>query len=114
MFQFNLNVSSGAIANSLFNDTLKIQVKDGRPVPLLRTGIAWPSDRNIKFRNPPGDLKKGLWFCYIISVIKFPNLLLDLKELESFAKPKAWSKNLWELDLLEPSNNGFQVYQVDC
>jgi len=79
----------GAIANSLFNDTLKIQMKEtGRMVPLLRTGIAWPSDRNIKFRNPEG---------------------VDLKEaLKDYAKPKAWSRNLWELDLVEPSNNGFQ------
>ncbi len=51
----------GAIANSLFNDTLTIRNKDfNRMVPLLRTGIAWPSDRNIKFRNPD-DLKKGLF-----------------------------------------------------
>lgn len=51
----------GAIANSLFNDTLSIQ-KHGSPtvVPLLRTGIAWPSDRQIKFRNPEGDLQSGL------------------------------------------------------
>ncbi|KAG4065400.1 hypothetical protein HA402_002798 [Bradysia odoriphaga] len=78
----------GAIANSLFNDTLKIQMKDtGRMVPLLRTGIAWPSDRNIKFRNPAGDLETAL---------------------KKFAKPKAWSRELWQLDLVEPSNNGFQ------
>lgn len=51
----------GAIANSLFNDTLKIKIKDGRMVPLLRTGIAWPSDRNIKFKNPPGILEDGLF-----------------------------------------------------
>lgn len=53
----------GAIANSLFNDTLKIRIKDtGRMVPLLRKGIAWPSDRDVKFRNPstPGKtLEEG-------------------------------------------------------
>lgn len=82
----------GAIANSLFNDTLKIQMKDtsgNKMVPLLRTGIAWPSDRNIKFRNPDGVLKD---------------------KLAGYAKPIAWSRNLWELDLVEPSNNGFQVH----
>jgi len=78
----------GAIANSLFNDTLRIQNKEtSKFVPLLNTGIAWPSDKNIKFRNPSGDLQKAL---------------------EGFAKPKAWSRNLWELDLVTPSNNGFQ------
>lgn len=59
----------GAIANSLFNDTLRIQIKDsGRWVPLLRTGIAWPSDRNIKFRNPEGDLRKGLYSHFIFMI----------------------------------------------
>ncbi|KAJ6649121.1 Cell cycle control protein 50A [Pseudolycoriella hygida] len=82
----------GAIANSLFNDTLKIQNKEtAKMVPLLRTGIAWPSDRNIKFRNPPGDLQESA-----------------LSELRDFARPKAWSRNLWDLDLVEPANNGFQ------
>jgi len=67
---------------------LRIQNKDTKNwIPLLRTGIAWPSDRNIKFRNPSGDLKT---------------------ELAGFAKPKAWSRNLWELDPIEPANNGFQ------
>lgn len=51
----------GAIANSLFNDTLNIRKQSTKTmVPLLRTGIAWPSDRQIKFRNPEGDLKEGL------------------------------------------------------
>lgn len=79
----------GAIANSLFNDTLTLKWRDepGSPiVPLLRTGIAWPSDKNIKFRNPP-------------------NLTYAL---EKFSKPIAWTKELWELDLEDESNNGFQ------
>lgn len=78
----------GAIANSLFNDTLQIRRKDsGQLVPMLRTGIAWPSDRKVKFRNPEGDLREAL---------------------TGYAKPKAWTLELWELDLYEPSNNGFQ------
>lgn len=48
----------GAIANSLFNDSLRIR-NQGSFVPLLRTGIAWPSDRQIKFQNPEGDLQDG-------------------------------------------------------
>lgn len=65
----------GAIANSLFNDTLTIHSNDPRRlVPLLRTGIAWPSDRNIKFRNPPGDLQTGLFATYYIhGLYKFSN-----------------------------------------
>lgn len=78
----------GAIANSLFSDTLRIVSTDAEragEVPLLRKGIAWPSDKNIKFRNPP-------------------NLT---HALANFAKPVAWRKNLWELDPDE-DNNGFQ------
>ncbi|XP_055309808.1 cell cycle control protein 50A [Sitodiplosis mosellana] len=80
----------GAIANSLFNDTLNItwHNNDGSdyPVPLLRTGIAWTSDKEIKFANPGGDLKTAL---------------------QNFSKPIAWSKELYELDD-DPTNNGFQ------
>lgn len=78
----------GAIANSLFNDTLSLRSKDtGSFVPMLNTGIAWPSDKKIKFRNPPGDLRESL---------------------QGFTRPKAWTKELWELDINNPQNNGFQ------
>ncbi|KAK9500745.1 hypothetical protein O3M35_001947 [Rhynocoris fuscipes] len=77
----------GAIANSLFNDTIKLFTQDKIPVPLLKTGIAWPSDKEVKFKNPPGK---------------------DLKEaFKGYAKPVNWKKNVWELDD-DPSNNGFQ------
>lgn len=50
----------GAIANSLFNDTLEIMSQQHKAmVPLLNTGIAWPSDSNIKFRNPD-NLQEGI------------------------------------------------------
>uniref|UniRef100_A0A8D8LME6 Cell cycle control protein 50A n=1 Tax=Cacopsylla melanoneura TaxID=428564 RepID=A0A8D8LME6_9HEMI len=79
----------GAIANSLFSDSFKIfSVNNSKEVPVLRTGIAWPSDREVKFHNPPGP---------------------DLKEaFKSFAKPHDWRKNVWELDPENPDNNGFQ------
>jgi len=75
----------GAIANSLFNDTLTLSSQFG-VVPLLNTGIAWPSDKKIKFRNPK-----------------------NLEEaLKGFEKPKFWKKSLLELDPEHPENNGFQ------
>lgn len=77
----------GAIANSLFNDDLQVKTRDNKYVPVLRTGIAWPSDRKIKFKNPPGDLRQ---------------------KLSNYAKPRNWTKNLWELDLENQENNGFQ------
>lgn len=51
-------VPCGAIANSIFNDTFYLSSDSNGPVPVLRTGIAWPSDKEIKFRNP-ADLKTG-------------------------------------------------------
>ena len=47
----------GAIANSLFNDTIELEWRESesgtwRTVPVLRTGIAWDTDRKYKFRNP--------------------------------------------------------------
>lgn len=83
----------GSIANSLFNDTLDIIWKDAPEdvdipsLPLIKTGIAWPSDKEIKFRNPSGDL--------------------EIK-LKDYTKPIAWSKELYQLDPEDPSNNGFQ------
>jgi uncharacterized membrane protein len=80
----------GAIANSLFSDELKIYSNEHTPileVPLLRTGIAWPSDKKIKFQNPEN----------------FPDSMKG-----QFARPKAWHKELWELDELDKDNNGFQ------
>ncbi|XP_011168365.1 cell cycle control protein 50A isoform X2 [Solenopsis invicta] len=81
----------GAIANSLFNDNLTLWSFTHKDfVPLLRTGIAWPSDKNIKFRNP--EHTKG-------------NLKEAFKDFES---PKNWSKNIWDLDPFNDDNNGFQ------
>lgn len=51
-------VPCGAIANSLFSDSLELVSLVNGKVPVERTGIAWPSDRQIKFRNPK-DLKAG-------------------------------------------------------
>lgn len=84
----------GAIANSLFSDDLTlISLKHFKKVPLLNTGIAWPSDKNIKFRNPVTE----------------NDSLEALKEaFKDYAKPKNWSKHIWQLDPNNPDNNGFQ------
>ncbi|KAF6201248.1 hypothetical protein GE061_005695 [Apolygus lucorum] len=81
----------GAIANSLFNDSITLQKLDKAgatsEIHLIKTGIAWESDKTVKFRNPPGDIKKA-----------FAN----------YAKPVNWKKQVWELDSADPSNNGFE------
>jgi len=47
----------GAIANSMFSDEINLyQVPESgnkKKVPLLNTGIAWDSDKQFKFKNPP-------------------------------------------------------------
>lgn len=83
-------VPCGAIANSIFNDTLKLHREDGQLVPVLNTGIAWPSDKQMKFRNPP-------------------NSNTNLSEVyKDYMKPQNWRKNIWELDPSNPENNGLQ------
>ncbi|XP_068154809.1 cell cycle control protein 50A [Drosophila tropicalis] len=75
----------GAIANSLFNDTLTLSQGDNE-IELLNTGIAWPSDKRVKFRNP-ANLNESL---------------------QGFSKPLFWSIGLNQLDVDNPENNGFQ------
>ncbi|CAG9809514.1 unnamed protein product [Chironomus riparius] len=82
----NTIVPCGAIANSLFNDTLSLKSDSFGPVLHNNTGIAWPSDKQIKFRNPPN------W----------------RDALKNKGRPIAWRKNLWELDPLNENNNGLQ------
>lgn len=78
----------GAIANSLFSDTLDLYSHEQKSlVPLLKKGIAWPSDKEIKFRNPPGDL---------------------VKAFEKYARPMRWKHPVYELDPDDEDNNGFQ------
>ena len=94
----------GAIANSLFNDTIQLEWKNGdnwQPVPLNRTGIAWESDKKYKFQNPEHDgTIEGLKRAF---------------ENAGTVKPMDWQKNIWDLDTetKDPvtdkyTNNGFQ------
>ncbi|XP_074599817.1 cell cycle control protein 50A [Brevipalpus obovatus] len=80
----------GAIANSLFNDTIKLMKTDDkgnfRAVKVLETGIAWATDKNVKFRNPKGNLSDAF---------------------AGYTHPPNWAKNVWELDPKNPDNNGF-------
>jgi len=81
----------GAIANSLFNDSISL-TKDDNQINLTRTGIAWESDKKYKFQNP--ELPPGM----------------TLKEylMEKTESPPAWGTKLWELDTVtaNDSNNG--------
>lgn len=88
----------GAIANSLFSDELRIRKDDGPNqglVPLLKTGIAWSSDKKNKFRNPELDPTK-------------PKQEALKEAFKDFARPNLWRKDIWDLDKDDPDNNGFQ------
>jgi len=90
-------VPCGAIANSLFSDVITMQrlndvTGNMEEVKLLNTGIAWKSDKDYKFNNPEGG--------------DTPEKLKEL--LKDYARPKDWKKELWELDPLNPDNNGLK------
>ncbi|XP_073234629.1 cell cycle control protein 50A-like isoform X1 [Porites lutea] len=81
----------GAIANSLFNDSFTLSWnKDSNtqvPVGLTYENIAWKSDREVKFKNPPGNLKEAF---------------------KDFAKPPNWPRPVYELDVNNSDDNGFK------
>jgi hypothetical protein len=78
----------GAVANSLFTDTFALTRGDNKDVvPMSAKDIAWKSDREVKFKNPPGNLTTAF---------------------SGFAKPQYWTKPVYELDPSNPSNNGFK------
>jgi hypothetical protein len=77
----------GAIANSLFNDSITIQYKlktstTWLTVPLNRTGIAWDSDKQYKFKNPP---------------VASDQKLEDVFKKAQTLKPRDWQKEIWQL-----------------
>lgn len=44
---------------TVFSDTLRLfRKKDDENIKLIKKGIAWPSDRKLKFRNPEGALNE--------------------------------------------------------
>ena len=79
----------GSIANSMFSDVIELRY-EGDPVPMIRTGIAWESDKEYKFKNPPNNgTKEDL-----------------MRQLQNFAKPQHWKRNLWELDTVTKDGTG--------
>jgi len=86
----------GAIANSLFNDSISL-TKDDNPIPLIRTGIAWESDKKYKFQNP-----------------ELPaNMTLKQYLMEKTVSPPAWGTKLWDLDTETPNNSNNALLNED-
>ncbi|XP_062428257.1 cell cycle control protein 50C-like [Rhea pennata] len=80
----------GAIANSMFNDTITLFYNFNSSVtqvPLLKTGNSWWTDKNVKFRNP-----------------KSPSLS---SAFAGTARPPYWQKPVYLLDEEDERNNGY-------
>ncbi|XDV30398.1 hypothetical protein PO909_033327 [Leuciscus waleckii] len=84
----------GAVANSMFNDSFTvIYYPTNEPevqVPLYRKGIAWYTDKNVKFRNPPTN-----------------NTFTLRQAFEGTIRPLYWQRPVYELDDTDSNNNGF-------
>lgn len=81
-------------------------------MPVNNTGIAWPSDKQMKFKNPSGmELSEGKRNESNFLPI-FPHAFVFNSAVptayKGFSKPQNWRKNIWELDPNNPDNNGFQ------
>ena len=73
-----------------FSDTFEVfEVTDKGNIliPLTYKNIAWKSDREVKFKNPDGNLAD---------------------KFKDFAKPPNWQRPIYELDNSSRDNNGFQ------
>ncbi|NXO03507.1 CC50C protein, partial [Rhinopomastus cyanomelas] len=80
----------GAIANSMFNDTIDLFYNINSSVaqvPLLNTGNSWWTDKNVKFRNPEA---------YNLS-----------SAFAGTARPPYWQKAVYLLDKEDEKNNGY-------
>uniref|UniRef100_A0A672TI40 Cell cycle control protein n=1 Tax=Strigops habroptila TaxID=2489341 RepID=A0A672TI40_STRHB len=80
----------GAIANSMFNDTIDLFYNLNSSViqvPLLKTGNSWWTDKNVKFRNPKS---------YNLS-----------SAFAGTARPPYWQKPVYLLDEEDERNNGY-------
>lgn len=77
----------GAIANSIFNDTLSIVYLDNDTeinIGVLKRNIAWSTDRNVKFRNP------------------------EEKVQSDSVPPPNWQRSVWQLNGNDSENNGYE------
>ncbi|NWI99870.1 CC50C protein, partial [Crypturellus undulatus] len=80
----------GAIANSIFNDTIDLFYNVNSSViqvPLLKTGNSWWTDKNVKFRNPVAHNLSSAF--------------------AGTARPPYWQKPVYMLDEEDERNNGY-------
>jgi len=73
----------GAIANSLFNDTLKISQDGIADIPVHKDGIAWPTDKRSKFKNPADWVDKKCQSEAFKDTVKPPNWPVHICDMEN-------------------------------
>ncbi|KAM6934149.1 transmembrane protein 30C [Xenentodon cancila] len=107
----------GAVANSIFNDsfTLTYHSSSGPVgVPLLRKGLTWYTDKNVKYRNPKTENSSlAQVFAGTARSSAFSRLWRVVEQLWTLVfssgttPPPYWQKPVYELDRLDATNNGF-------
>jgi hypothetical protein len=80
------DVSTGTDSNPITTEPVGFADND-RLVAVFRTGIAWATDKNSKFRNPPGDSLKDAF--------------------KDYTQPPNWRVPVYELDTTDANNNGY-------
>lgn len=82
------------------------------PIPMLKRGIAWWTDRQVKFKNPGGNSNLTSAFKGDFNTFEPCNLLSHKHAVTGWSflgtsKPVNWRKPVYELDPSDPENNGF-------
>ncbi|KAJ8704060.1 hypothetical protein PYW07_013354 [Mythimna separata] len=80
----------GRLADAMFTDTFKLETNN-ESLTYIRYGLIAEDDKE-HFHNP-------------VTVGNLSNAFIN------FSKPMSWRKNVWELDIGHPDNNGFRNEQ---
>lgn len=79
---------------------------------MLKKGIAWWTDKHVKFRNPGGNDNLSVAFKGDVSTFEpwtswsHKHAVTGLS-FSGTSKPVNWRKPVYELDTSDPDNNGF-------
>ena len=83
-------------------DTLSLTFNGSELVPLMNTGIAWSTDKAVKFQNP-SDAENCKTADFVFHLSFRSSIDFHVK-----ARPPYWNSTAWDLDRSTPNNNGFQ------
>lgn len=93
--------------------TLMYHVPDGAgvAVPLLRKGITWYTDKNVKFHNPKSNSTlqqafAGTWK-HTHTHTRISYKLIYSGVVSGTTNPLYWQRPVYDLDPADPNNNGF-------